>query len=95
MTTKSNLATALKSIGGAKEFRRKHQQYRESVYYIDTDRRKLLEKYSDNWVAVYNSKVIAHGKRYRDIVKTIERKKLPIGEIALKFLSSRKRITLF
>lgn len=95
MARKSSLSTALKSIGGAEEFRQKHQQYSESVYYIDTDRRKLLAKYSDNWVAVHNSKVVAHGKRYHDVVKAIEREKLPIGEIALKFLSSRRRVTLF
>lgn len=95
MATRSSLSDALKSIGGKQEFQRQSRQYSQSVYYIDADRRKLLKKYADNWVAVYNSKVVAHGKRYRDVIEAIERKKLPVGEVALKFLSSRRRVTLF
>ncbi|MBA7706181.1 hypothetical protein ES703_115030 [subsurface metagenome] len=96
MSTRSVLLEkALESIGGREEFERKSRQYSESVQYIDTARRKLLEEYDDNWVAVYNSKVVAYGKRYPNVVKAIERKELPIGEVVLKFLSSRKVITLF
>lgn len=95
MTTKSSLSDALNSIGGREAFARQYQQYSGSVHFIDRDRSKLLSKYNDNWVAVYNSKVVAHGKTYHDVVKDIKQKKLPIGEVAVKFLSSRKRITLF
>ena len=95
MVTKGSLSDALNLIGGKKEFARQYKQYSESVHYIDRDRSKLLSKYGNNWVAVYNSQVVAHGKKYHNVVKDIERKELPIGEVALKFLSSRKRMTLF
>jgi len=95
MTTKGSLQDALRSVGGRKKFERKYQQYSGSVHFIDRDRGKLLSKYADNWVAVYNSKVVAHGKKYNDVVKDIKQKKLPIEDVAVKFLSTRKRITLF
>lgn len=94
MTTKSKSA-ALKSIGGIQEFQRQFRQYSQSVDYIDRDRRKLLKDYDNQWVAVYGSKVIAHAKRYNDVVRIIAQKKFPIGQVALKHLSSRRRITLY
>ncbi len=87
--------SALASIGGKEELQRQFRQYSQSVDYIDRDRRRLLEDYDNHWVAVYNSKIVAHGKKYEDVVKIIERKRLPIGQVALKFLSSRRRITLY
>ena len=95
MTTKSSLQDALRSVGGRQEFERKYQQYSGSVHFIDRDRSKLLAKYADNWVVVYNSKVVAHGKKYQDVVEKIKQKKLPIGEVAVKFLSNRRATTLF
>ena len=87
--------SALESIGGRGELQRQFRQYSQSVDYIDRDRRRLLKDYDDHWVAVYDSKVIAYAKKYDDVVRIIEQKKFPIGQIALKHLSSRKRITLY
>ena len=95
MATKTNLQDALRSVGGRKEFERQYQQYRGSLHFIDRDKSELLSKYADNWVAVYNSKVIAHGEKYRDVVKDLERKGLPMEEVAVKFLSTRRVMTLF
>lgn len=95
MTTKSSLQDALRAVGGRQEFERRYQQYSGSVHFIDGSRSKLLPEYADNWVAVYNTKVVAHGKKYSDVVKDIQKKKLPIEDIAVKFLSTRKRIMLF
>ena len=94
MTTKSKSA-ALKSIGGIQELQRQFRQYSQSVDYIDRDRHKLLKDYDNHWVAVYDSRVIAHSKRYNDVVKAIAKKKIPLGQVALKHLSSRRRITLY
>ncbi|MFC2018623.1 DUF5678 domain-containing protein [Chloroflexota bacterium] len=95
MTTKSRPSSALKSIGGKKELQRQFRQYSLSVNYIDRDRRKLLRNYDNKWVAVYDSKLVAHGKTYNDVIKTIGKKGLPIGQVALKFISSRRRMTLY
>lgn len=96
MTTNSVLfKKALRSVGGKKEFARKSQQYSSSIHFIDTDRARLLKEYDEKWIAVYNSEVVAHGKQYNNVVKVIRRKGLPIREVALKHLSSRKVTTLF
>jgi len=89
------LDKALGSVGGKEEFERKSRQYSESVHFIDAGRKELLKEYDGNWIAVYESNVVAHGRKYDDVVKTIRQKGLPIEEIALKFLSSRRMMTLF
>ena len=62
MTTGSGLLErALRSLGGRDKFEQQYQQYSGSVHFIDRDRRELLSKYANNWVAVHNSKVIAYG----------------------------------
>lgn len=93
--TKDNLQDVLRAVGGRKEFERQYQQYRGSLHFIDKDKSELLSKYADNWVAVYNSKVVAHGEKYRNVVKDIKRKGLPMEEVAVKFLSTRRVMTLF
>lgn len=95
MTTRSSPSSALNAIGGKKELQRQFRQYSHSVNYIDKDRRKLLKDYNNTWVAVYDSALVAHGKTYNDVVKAIEEKGLPLGQVALKFLSNRRRITLY
>lgn len=94
MATKSKSA-ALKSIGGIQELQRQHRQYSQSIDYIDRDRLNLLKSYDNHWVAVFDSKVIAHSLKYDDVLKAIEKKKIPLNQVALKHLSSRRRITLY
>jgi len=89
------LEKALKSLGGRDKFDQQYQQYSGSVHFIDKGRKELISKYADNWVAVHNSEVIAYGKKYQDVVKKIKEKKLPMGEVAIKFLSTRRVTTLF
>ncbi len=96
MATKGSfLEKALKAAGGRQEFDRKFQQYTQSVAFIDKHRDELLKKYDENWVAVYDAKVVAHGKKYQDLAKEINKERLPIGDVVIKFLTSRKMLTLF
>lgn len=89
------LDRVLRSAGGREAFHRKFQQYKESVSFIDENREELLKKYDDSWVVVYNGQVVAHGKNYKDVVRRIQRTGLPIEEVVIRFLSSRKVLTLF
>ena len=89
------LDRALRAAGGREAFDRKFRQYGESVSFIDKNEDKLLKKYDENWVAVYNAKVVAHGKKYQEVEREIRRKGLPLEEIVIKFLTSREMLTLF
>ena len=96
MSASNTLFTkALNSVGGRREFERKSRQYSESVHFIDENRNKLLESCDENWIAVHNSEIVAHNKNYHDVVKSVKQNNLPIEEVVLKYLSSRRVMTLF
>ena len=86
---------ALDSTGGEAQFARQCQQYSNSVLFIDEHRQDLLKKHDGEWIAVYNSEVVASNKKYDLLVRKVTRLKLPIKEVVIKFISSRKVVTLF
>ena len=86
---------ALNSTGGKEQFAKQYQQYSNSVRFIDEHRQDLLKKHDGEWIAVYNSEIVACSKKYDVLVRKVTRLKLPIKEVVIKFISSRKVVTLF
>jgi len=89
------LKRALEAAGGKEAFEHKFRQYGESVAFIDNNRESLVKEYDEQWVAVHETKVVAHGKKYEEVEREIQQKGLPIEEVVIKFLTSRKMLTLF
>ena len=86
---------ALNSTGGKEQFARQYHQYSNSVLFIDEHRQDLLKKHDEEWMAVYYSQVVASSKKYDVLVRKVTRLKLPIKEVVIKYISSRKVATLF
>jgi hypothetical protein len=89
------ITEALNSTGGKDQFARQYEQYSNSVRYIDEHRQDLLKKHDGAWIAVYNSEVVASSKKHDVLVRKVARLKLPIKEVVIKYISSRKVVTLF
>lgn len=89
------LEKALDAAGGKSELDRKFRQYQGSVSFIDENREELLKRYDGNWVAVYNSRVVAHAKRFQELMQKLSSSDLPTNEILIEFISSRKVLTLY
>ncbi len=89
------LKKALKSIGGLEEFNRKREQFRCDLAFIDNNRESLLEDYNEQWVAVYRSEIVAHGKDYNNVLSELEKKDMPVGLIPIKYLSRHKILALY
>jgi hypothetical protein len=54
-----------------------------------------LKDYNESWVAVYNSKVVAHGKDYDNVLSELERKGMPVDQIPIRYLSEHKVFALY
>lgn len=89
------LDKALKSVGGAEESRRKREEFRRDLAFIEENREKLLEDYNERWVAVYKSKVVAHGRSYNNVLSQLERGDMPVGQIPIRYLSKHKVFALY
>jgi hypothetical protein len=89
------LAKALKSIGGLEEFKRRREEFSRDLAFIENNRGSLLKEYEEQWIAVYGSKVVAHGRDYSKVLFELEREGMPVGQIPIKFLSNRKIRALY
>jgi ribosomal protein L20 len=94
MTTEL-LKKALKSVGGVEESKRKREEFRRDLAFIEEKREELLEDYDENWVAVYNSKVVAHGKDYNKVLSQLQKRGMPVDQIPIRYLSKRKVFALY
>jgi hypothetical protein len=89
------LEKALKSVGGVEESKRKREEFRRDLAFIEENREKLLKDHNESWVAVYNSEVVAHGKDYNNVLSQLERRGMPVGQIPIRYLSEHKVFALY
>ncbi len=91
----SLLEKALRHAGGREELERQYKEIKKNHLYIDDNRVELLQSFDGNWIAVYNSVVVANGKNYDSIAKALANRKMPVEETAIRFISSKKIATFF
>jgi len=63
--------------------------------FISERRDELLKDYDERWIAVYESKIVAHGKDYNNVLSQLERRNLPVGQIPIRYLSKHKVFALY
>lgn len=89
------LDKALKSVGGTEEFKRKRDEFGKDLAFINDNRDKLFKDYDEKWIAVYKSKIIAHGKDYDSVLSQLEKNDMPVEQIPIRYLSKHKVFTLY
>ena len=89
------LEKAIESVGGTEAFKQKREQFSIDLNYISEHKSKLLKDYNERWVAVYQSKVVAHGKDYNRVLAQLEKENLPVEQIPIRYLSKRKFYALY
>jgi hypothetical protein len=89
------LENMIKSVGGMDELIRRRRQFRQNLDFIEHNRDELLEHYNENWIAVHNSEVIAHGKDYNRVITGLQKQKKPVEEIPIRYMSKQKFFALY
>ncbi len=93
--TSTLLEQALESAGGLKEFKRKRNQFRRDLAFIEENRTKLLKNYDESWVAVYKNEIIAHDRDYNNVLAYLEKNNMPSGQIPIRYISKHKVFALY
>ncbi|MGA2158285.1 MAG: hypothetical protein WB588_12005 [Dehalococcoidia bacterium] len=83
------LEKALCLAGGREELERQYEKIKKNSFYIDDNRDRLLQSFDGNWIAVFNSVVVANGRDYDSVAKVLAKKKMPALETAIRFISSK------
>jgi len=89
------LEKVIESAGGLEEFKRKREQFRQDLAFIEENKEKLLEDYDENWIAAYKSKIVAHGKDYNSVLSYLQKNNMPIDQIPIRYISKHKVFALY
>ncbi len=92
MPTTSSLAKIKKGRGGklAEEWAR----FRGDTAYFEVHREELLEKYPDQWVAIYNQQVVGESADARQLLADLKGKGIPLGQVVVKYLPKKEELLI-
>ena len=86
---------AIDFAGGAEELRRKGERYYTSLRVVEEHKTDLIKKYDRHWVAIYKSDIIDNNKDLNKLMHTINKRKVPLDEVLVEYLSSEDILTLY
>lgn len=90
MDIKNIVATA----GGEEVIEMRLRRFEEDAYYLQSLRQELLRKYLDQWIAVYERSLVAHGRTIAELRKQLSVKGIPQNEAVIDFIASERKAML-
>jgi hypothetical protein len=67
------------------------QRFRKAAQALSSDYPRLINKYPDQWVAVYHGKVAAHASTLPAILGKMKRKRIPQAHTIVRYIEKNKR----
>jgi hypothetical protein len=67
------------------------QRFRKAAQALSADHPRLVDKYPNQWVAVYDGKVAAHASTLPAILGKIKRKRIPQAHTIVRYIEKNKR----
>jgi len=70
------------------------ERYRIDTSYLEEHRAELLSRYPGRWVAIYNQEVVGADKDPRRLIRQLERKGIPPGEVVREYLTDKEDLLI-
>ena len=67
------------------------QRFRKAAQALSSGHPRLIDKYPNQWVAVYNGKVAAHASTLPAILGKMKRKRIPQAHTIVRYIEKNKR----
>jgi hypothetical protein len=67
------------------------QRFRKAAQAFSSEHPRLIDKYPNQWVAVYDGKVAAHASTLPAILGKIKRKRIPQAHTIVRYIEKNKR----
>ena len=94
MPTAIDIKSVVANAGGEEAIELRIRRFGEDILYLQSLRHELLRKYLDNWVAVYEKSLVAHGKRASELRRQLLTKGIPANEAVIGFIASERKAML-
>lgn len=70
------------------------KQFREDRFFLETHKDELREKYPNQWVAIFNKKLIGRSGDLNSLINVLKKKGIPTGKVVIEFLSTTEDIMI-
>jgi hypothetical protein len=70
------------------------EQYRQDALYFERHRADLLAQHPDRWVAVYGGVVVATDRSLPRLLKRLDAKGLPRGQVFIEYLATHEDVLI-
>ena len=84
-------AELLRTLGNPVRLHRELKRFRRAARLLSSHHRRLIEKYPNQWIAVYDDDVIASGATLDAVLKEVARKKVPQERTIVHFVEKDQR----
>lgn len=91
----SNKAAVLSALAQMNErpdsAARSLRKFQRSAWILSSNQPRLIDEYPDQWVAVSDSTVVAHGKNLDTILRQVEKKGIHRSDVIVRFIERAQR----
>lgn len=92
MANKSAVLTVLKDMDERpRDMARSLRKFHRAERVLSDDHPRLIDQYSDQWVAVSDGAVIAHGTDLNKVLRQVDNKGVPRSDIIVRFIERTQR----
>ena len=70
------------------------ERFRSDAEYYDQHREELLQRYPECWVAIYRHEVVGAAKNIKPLVKQLERRGIPPGDVFRKYVTDKDELLI-
>lgn len=93
--TVSNKAAILSALAQMNErpenAARSLREFQQSARVLSNNQPRLIDEYPDQWVAVSDSTVIAHGENINNVLRQVDRKGFHRSDVLVRFIERKQR----
>ena len=91
----SNKAAVLSALARMNErpdnTARSLRKFQRSARVLSSNQPRLINEYPDQWVAVSDSTVVAHGKSLDNVLRKVDRKGVRRSDVIVRFIERTQR----
>ncbi len=73
---------------------RELQQFGDDLRLFNASHAQLIEKYPEQWVAIIDGEVVAHGAAFDAVLDLLDAKALPQHRAVVKFLTASEQLLI-
>jgi hypothetical protein len=81
----------LEQIGDPADVVRELKAFSRSARSLANQHTHLVDRYPNQWVAIFDGKVRAHGRSFHEVLEKIDQEGLPRGRTIVRFIDKGER----